>query len=148
MDDTGRISITIALGILVGLFYMRRTGWSAGGLVTPGLLALQAANPFFFGGTLFLGGLFAAILRPVGDRLGLYGRERVGAALLIAIAFRLMCAGRLDMDAFWIGWIAPGLIACDIDRQGAAMTFAAAVSCSLATAILFFAGSYLWGMLP
>lgn len=134
MDYTGRLSITIGVGIIFGLVYARRTGWSAGGLVTPGLMAIQAVSFINFTATLLLAVLFAAILRLLRKPLLLYGRERVGAALLIAIAFRLLFRGNFAADAFWIGWIAPGLIAADIEKQGFLMTMSAVVSTSLATA--------------
>lgn len=146
MDYTGRVSITIAVGIVFGLIYARRTGWSAGGLVTPGLMAIQAVSPVNFAATLSLAALFAVILRALTGLFPLYGRERAGAALLIAIIFRLLFRENFAADAFWIGWIAPGLIAADIERQGILMTVAAVVSTSLATAFsiwfFFFAGRF------
>lgn len=145
MDYTRRVSITIAVGIILAICYSRRTGWSAGGLVTPGLLAVQAPSPLNFAGTLLLALLFASILRLLTKIFSLYGRERVGAAMLIAILFRLVFRNRLDADAFWIGWIAPGLIAADIERQGASMTLAATVSVSIATAIVMSLFFFVWG---
>lgn len=136
MDYTWRVSLTIAVGIIVAIFYSRRTGWSVGGLVTPGLLAVQAASPMNFTGALLLSLAFAAILRPLVKNFGLFGRERVGVALLIAILFRLIFHGRLGTDIFWLGWVAPGLIAADIEQQGVSMTFAAVISASVATALL------------
>lgn len=145
MDYTGRVSLMIAVGIILAICYSRRTGWSAGGLVTPGLLAVQAPAPLGFAVTLLMALLFAAILRILTKIFSLYGRERVGAALLIAIIFRLIFRGRLGADAFWIGWIAPGLIAADIERQGMLMTLAAAVSVSIATAITVSLIFFAWG---
>ncbi len=150
MDDSARVTVTIAVGILVGLFYTRRTGWGTGGLVTPGLLALQASSPFYFGGALCLGVLFSLILRPVADRLSLYGRERVGAALLLALACRLAFtgfSGSSGLDAFWIGWIAPGLIACDADRQGVVMTLAGTATTATVTAFVVFGLTWLGSFL-
>lgn len=138
MDYTGRVSLTIAIGIIFALFYSRRTGWSSGGLVTPGLLALQASSPWSFGAVLLLSLLFAALLRLLTKFFGIYGRERVGAVLLIALSFRLLFRNSPGVDAFWIGWIAPGLIAADIENQGALMTLAAVVSTSLATAFFIY----------
>lgn len=138
MDHTLLVSVTIAVGLTIGLVYFRRTGWSSGGLVTPGLLALQASDPAAFFGSIILGLFFAAILRPIRTRFCLYGRERVGVALLIAIAFKLAFGRSGQIDSFWIGWIAPGLIAADAERQGALMTAAGAVSTSLAAAVVVF----------
>lgn len=147
MDYTGRVSLTIAAGIIWALFYSRRTGWSTGGLVTPGLLAIQACSPFNFTGTLLLSLLFAVILRLLMRFFPLFGRERIGAALLIAVIFRLLFRRYLAADVFWIGWIAPGLIAADIERQGAVMTLSAVVSASLVTAVSVFLIFWGWGYL-
>ena len=141
---TGRVSLTIAVGIIASLVYARRTGWSSGGLVTPGLLAIQATNPVYFAGSLALAVVFSFILRPITKKFTLYGRERVGVAMLLAIAFRLLFRGNFGsfggpvdvFGEFWIGWIAPGLIAADMERQGVWMTLAAAVSTAIATAFV------------
>jgi poly-gamma-glutamate biosynthesis protein PgsC/CapC len=134
MDSAGRISLTIAVGIVVSLFYSRRTGWSSGGLVSAGLLAVQASDPLRFAAVLLLAVGLSAVLRLLAKMLSLYGRERVGAALLLALALRLALRGETGIDAFWIGWVVPGLIAADIERQGLTTTLAAAVSTSLTTA--------------
>jgi poly-gamma-glutamate biosynthesis protein PgsC/CapC len=134
MDHTGRVSLTLAIGIVISLFYSRRTGWTSGGLVSPGLLAVQASDPLRFAAVLALSVALSAVLRLLTKILPLYGRERVGAALLLALALRLAFRGETGIDALWIGWVAPGLIAADIERQGTAMTLAAVVSTGLATA--------------
>lgn len=140
----GRVSLTIAVGIIASLVYGRRTGWTTGGLVTPGLLAIQASDPRYFFGSLILAVFFSFILRPLVRFFSLYGRERVGVAMLLAIAFRLIFRGNFfsvglgGIDAFWIGWIAPGLIAADMERQGVTMTLAAAVSTSVVTAVVVY----------
>ena len=84
----------------------------------------------FFGTRAVIRGCFARAYQA----LSLYGRERVGAALLIAITFRLLLRGHFSADAFWIGWIAPGLVAADIERQGVMVTLSAVIAASLATA--------------
>jgi poly-gamma-glutamate biosynthesis protein PgsC/CapC len=138
VDYTGLVSVTIAVGIAIGLVYTRRTGWSAGGLVTPGLLALHASDPLAFSGAILTGLVLALALRPIRIALCLYGRERVGAALLISIALRLALRWGTGIDSLWIGWIVPGLIAADAERQGALMTAAGAVSTGIASAVVAF----------
>lgn len=148
MDYAGRVSVTIAVGIIFAIYYSRRTGWGSGGLVTPGLLAVQAFAPFFyFAGVLLLALFFASALRLLTKKFSLYGRERVGAALLIAIIFRLVFRSWYGTDVFWIGWVVPGLIAADIERQGALVTLSAVVSTSIATALTVFLMFFAWGHL-
>jgi poly-gamma-glutamate biosynthesis protein PgsC/CapC len=149
MDYSSRVSLSIAVGIVVFLFYARKTGWSAGGFVVPGLLSLQISDPLRFGGFLLLAVSFFLLLRPMVRIFSLYGRERTGAALLLAITFRLLFEScfQTEMDIMWIGWIAPGLIAADMERQGVVMTLAAVVSATMATAMTIFLLSSAWGRL-
>ncbi|MCR4819257.1 MAG: poly-gamma-glutamate biosynthesis protein PgsC/CapC [Fretibacterium sp.] len=125
-------SLTIGLGILWGLVWCRRTGWSSGGIITPGLLALYAASPTKAVLCLLLGILLSPVLIVLSHVLGLYGRERVGAAMLLSLAARLALLPLIPAP-LWTGWVVPGLIAAEIGRQGALMTVCGAVSCSAAT---------------
>lgn len=125
--------VTVGIGVLFGLIWSRRTGWSCGGLVTPGLLALHTGSPYRIAMALALGGLLAAPLGTLSHALGLYGRERVGAAMLLALAVRLVLTPFVPVP-FWIGWVVPGLVAADAQRQGVSMTLCGALSCAVATA--------------
>ena len=124
-------SLTVGLGVLWGLVWCRRTGWSCGGLVTPGLLALCAATPAKALFSLLLGLILTPVLAVVSHVLDLYGRERTGAAMLLSLTARLALLPFAPAP-LWTGWVVPGLIAADSGRQGALMTICGAVSCSAA----------------
>lgn len=123
--------VTMALGILMGLVWSRRTGWGCGGLVTPGLMALYAASPVRVMAALVMGLLLAPVLSFVARSLALYGRERAGAAMLLALAAHLALLFVVPSPP-WLGWVVPGLIAADAERQGAVMTVCGATSCAIA----------------
>lgn len=128
-------ALTVGLGLFLGLVWTRRTGWGCGGVITPGLLALYAADPFRAAIILAVGVLLTPPVTVVSRVFGLYGRERVGAAMLLALAAGMLLPyAHLPVETHWIGWVVPGLIAADADRQGVAMTLAGAVSCAVATA--------------
>ena len=132
-------NLTVGLGILIGLVWSRRTGWSCGGVITPGLLALYIDSPQRAALTLVLGVILTAPLSFVTRAFGLYGKERTGAAMLLALGTRMGLAILAPLSwpllhLQWIGWIIPGLIAADADRQGIAMTLCGVISCSLVTA--------------
>lgn len=126
--------LVVGLGVLFGLIWSRRTGWSCGGLITPGLLALHAAEPHRVGSALLLGVLLAAPLGLLTRTLGLYGRERIGASMLLALSVRLALAP-LVPPSLGIGWVVPGLVAADAERQGATMTLCGALSCTIAAVL-------------
>ena len=125
--------ITIAIGILLGMFYFRQTGESPGGIITPGLVAMRFSNPqalcLSLGAALLLG----VALRLFFRRFSVYGRQRVAFAMLSALAVRLALPGEWGGEGFpWLGWVVPGLVAADVERQGIAATFSGLASVSVA----------------
>ena len=125
--------ITIAIGILLGMFYFRQTGESPGGIITPGLVAMRFSNPqalcLSLGAALLLG----VALRLFFRRFSVYGRQRVAFAMLCALAVRLALPGEWGGEGFpWLGWVVPGLVAADVERQGIAATFSGLASVSVA----------------
>lgn len=134
-------ALTVGLGLFLGLVWTRRTGWGCGGIITPGLLALYAGEPVRAAAILAVGVLLTPFLAAVSRLFGLYGRERIGTAMLLALgAGVLLSLVDLPFETHWVGWVVPGLIAADADRQGLAMTLAGTVSCAVVTA--FCAGSF------
>lgn len=124
---------TLGFGILAGLLWRRRTGWCCGGIITPGLLALHAASPLTGLAALLMGLALAPLLALLNRALGLYGRERMEAAMLLALAARLLILP-FSPGLPGIGWVIPGLVAADVERQGAPMTLCGAVSCAIVAA--------------
>ena len=124
-------SLAVGLGIFVGLVWTRRTGWSCGGIITPGLLALYAPSPARAVLTLALGVVLTPLLSLCARAWDLYGRERVGAAMLLALLAQT--ALRFVLPFHGIGWVIAGLVAADAERQGLVMTLCGALSCSLFT---------------
>ena len=81
---------------------------------------------------LLLGLLLSPVLAVLSHVLNLYGRERIGAAMLLSLVARLALLPLVPAP-LWTGWVIPGLIAADVGRQGALMTVCGALSCSAAT---------------
>jgi poly-gamma-glutamate biosynthesis protein PgsC/CapC len=134
-------SLTVGLGVIAGLVWSRRTGWSCGGIVTPGLLALYASDPARAALALALGAILVIPLSFVTHKFCLYGRERLGAAMLLALGAKIGFAfgasffvPGITETSLWIGWVVPGMIAADGERQGLCMTLCGAISCALTAA--------------
>ncbi|MDR1731571.1 MAG: poly-gamma-glutamate biosynthesis protein PgsC/CapC [Synergistaceae bacterium] len=126
-------SLTVALGILTGLVWSRRTGWSCGGIITPGILALCISDPARILFSLLLGTALTFPLALAARTFRLYGRERVGAAMLLALAAKIGLAFLLPPGLRQTGWVVPGLIAADGERQGLGMTLCGVIACTLVT---------------
>ena len=123
----------IGIAIAFSIFYTRKTGLSCGGIITPGLLALYAYDPVRSASALVLGAALVVPLSLVARALGLYGRERIGTAMLLALVARIGLSFIVPVGTHWVGWVIPGLIAADGERQGVGMTLCGSVACAVAT---------------
>ncbi|MCX7828938.1 MAG: poly-gamma-glutamate biosynthesis protein PgsC/CapC [Thermanaerothrix sp.] len=141
----------MALGVFFFMVYHRRTGWPCGGLVAPGLMALQG-DPWAMPALVGLSVLVFLPLRLLVLRFGLYGREKVGAALLMALGLKGLLLGlslhfpgfvpQFFADPQWLGFVVPGIAAAEAESAGLLPVAAGLVSVGAVTAM---AASLLWG---
>jgi len=125
----------LAIGMLLGMFYYHRTGWACGGIITPGIVAIYIANPDKLAVSLAAGLVTWALLEQLVRQFGLYGRQRLASAMLIALALRYPLVSVLGESSLWLGWVVPGLMGADMQRQGLVPTLAAVVAVSVVTAM-------------
>lgn len=115
---------SIAIGLVIGFFFYEWFGLSAGGFVVPGYIALQLGNPPILAGTLAVSLLTWVSVKIASRYAILYGRRRFILMVLTGFvwqwAFLLLLIRKgvftSTSDAF--GFIIPGLIANEIERQG------------------------------
>ena len=139
------------VGILVSLFVFETTGYSPGGIVAAGYLALFVFQPLWLAGTLLVALVSFALVRWLGQKLFLYGRRLFAvhllSGLLVGQTWMLLSRGSHSWD--WglavIGWIIPGLLSRDFDRQGIGATLAATgLAVALTCSIGFLGEGWLW----
>lgn len=123
----------LAAGMLLGMFYYHKTGFACGGIITPGVIAMYIGDPAKVGVSVAAGLLTWVILEIIVRLTGLYGRQRLAVAMLIALAFRYPLVSVLGETSLWLGWVVPGLMGADIQRQGLTVTLSAVVSVTIAT---------------
>jgi len=122
---------SIAIGLLAGFFLYEWIGLSAGGFVVPGYVALCLDRPWALGVTLGASLLTFGVVRGLSRWVILYGRRRFTLMLLTGFACQWLveaALGHLPMAAFRgevIGFIIPGLIANEMERQGILPTLSA-----------------------
>ena len=126
-------TICLALGMLLGMFYYHRTGWACGGIITPGVIAMYIGNPGKVVVSIAAGLLTWVLLDVLVRYFRLYGRQSLATAMLIALALRYPLVSVLGETSLWLGWVVPGLVGADIQRQGLQTTLTAVVSVSIAT---------------
>ncbi len=142
---TDNITLTLALGIALSMLWEKRTGFASGGLIAPGVAALTLYDPYRLLSGLGLSFAVWVIIELLSRRFTMYGRQRIGSAMLIALGLRVLM-GQFSPDPFWFGWVVPGLIAADIQRQGIVETVASllivAVTAAFAMEIIYYVTSF------
>ena len=131
-------TVCLAIGILLGMFYYHKTGWACGGIITPGVIAIYIGDPDIILVSVAAGLGTWLVLEGLVRFTGLYGRQRLAAAMLIALALRYPLVSVWGETSLWLGWVVPGLLGADMQRQGAVMTLSAVVSVSAATAMIVY----------
>lgn len=137
----------LSTGLVVSLLLSEIVGLSAGGLITPAYLALLLDQPWRLAGTLVAAGLAFGAYRGLAGHLILFGRRRFVAMVLLGIAAKWALqaaapalAATVAVPVGTIGYVLPGLIANDFERQGVlattAMLAAATVAAALAVRLL------------
>lgn len=126
------------------------TGYSPGGIVVAGYLAMFAQQPVWLAGTLAVSLASWALVRLLENYLLLYGRRLFAMHLLAGMLLGqgVMLLGRGAAHWDWglsvIGWIVPGLLARDYDRQGFLPTVLAAALAVLLVRLVSLVGDGWW----
>ena len=116
--------LTIA-GIILSLAFAELTGISPGGIVVPAYFVLFWGDPIRMALTLLVGSLCMLIVRFLSRHMILYGQRRFAMHLMVGLVLKLLfgalyAASPLSIPnlSLSIGYIVPGLLAHDAERQG------------------------------
>ena len=115
---------TVALSVILSFLVTELTGLLTGGMVSAGYLAFYFSEPMRILSTFLLSAIIALILRLSREFLILYGRRRFMLSILLSILFvyalekAYFIMSPLSLDLRVIGYIIPGLIANDMEKQG------------------------------
>ena len=131
-------TVCLAIGILLGMLYYHKTGWACGGIITPGVIAIYIGDPDIILVSVAAGLGTWLVLEGLVRFTGFYGRQRLAAAMLIALALRYPLVSVWGETSLWLGWVVPGLLGADMQRQGVTMTLSAVVTVSAATAMMVY----------
>lgn len=135
----------VAIGLLLSFFLLEVTGLVGGGLVAPGYFAVYWDRPFMIGYSLVIALVTMALLRAAASFTFLYGRRRFILSVLLGFALQWtagavimgleVAQGNIDS----LGYIIPGLVAHEMDRQGVGLTLLALLVLSVTVRLLLHA---------
>ena len=140
---------TVALSVILSFLVTELTGLLTGGMVSAGYLAFYFSEPMRILSTLLLSTLIALILRLSREFLILYGRRRFMLSILLSILFvyalekAYFILSPLSLDLRVIGYIIPGLIANDMEKQGILRTSLALIIVTALVKLLSILGGLL-----
>jgi len=129
----------IGLSLVASLLSFELIGLSPGGLVVPGYLALVAGRPQGLAVVAAAGLITLVLVRAISEYVVLFSRRRFVCMVLVGLlcmrGLELLGAGvpSLMPEAVGLGYIVPGLLANDMEKQGILPTLLAA---TLATAVI------------
>lgn len=119
-------------GVLVSLAFSEFSGVSPGGVIVPAYIVLYLHDPWRIALTLGLSLVCVGILRLMSGFMILYGRRRLAMYLLVGILLKFLLGEvyiggvfALPNLSMSIGYVIPGLLGRDIERQGVVQTFSA-----------------------
>lgn len=145
------ITEAIFLGILLGFIYYEITGLTPGGIVVPGYLALYFDKPPVLMATLIAVLLTLLIVTGLSRVIILYGRRAFLAAVMVGFFLKwifettIIEQGWGSTELIVIGFIVPGLIAHEMQKQGIVKTIlSAAVVSGLVFGLLKIQGALFW----
>lgn len=134
------VDAAVALGVLLNLVAFETIGLTAGGMVVPGYLALFWDQPSRVAATFGLAFLTWVFVTGALRRwILLYGRRRYAAVLVVGMLFNWALTAAAPSlspavgDLRGIGFLLPGLIANEMERQGVLTT--AAVTIGIAAVV-------------
>jgi poly-gamma-glutamate biosynthesis protein PgsC/CapC len=124
----------IFLALIASLAFAGLTGYSPGGIIVPSYLVLFMNQPSRLAGTLIAALLTYFCYKLISRYLIVFGRRMfffmvlIGALWTFAWIELFPLLSPLSLEFRVIGWVVPGLIANNVQRQGMLPTFAALVT--------------------
>lgn len=131
------------IGLLISLLFVSVTRYYPGGIIVPSYLVLFVDQPLRLLGTLIAAVFAFACYRLASRFLILFGRRRFVFVVLLGGLFSYLFSYFLPVifpqtiELRVIGWVIPGLIASNFDRQGIIITTS---SMAIVISVIFFVG--------
>ena len=140
---------TVALSVIISFLTTELTGLLTGGMISAGYLAYWFGEPMRIVSTLLMSILIALIIRVSRHFLILYGRRRFMLSILLSIFGVYLVeksyffVSEFSFDMRIIGYIIPGLIASDMEKQGILRTTLAFSAVTIVVKLLSLLGGIL-----
>ena len=135
----------IIFGVLASIVFHELTQISPGGIIVPGYIALLMDDPLRVAVTVALSLLTWGAVRRLSEHVILFGRRRFAVFIIVSFLLRFatgFATAEADLPvtaAMVIGYLVPGILAHEIDRQGVVKTLSSMLMVAVAVKLLFLA---------
>lgn len=143
--DVQTIRIAIAVGIAVSMRWYEKKNLSPGGVIVPGVVALYIfTKPLLIIYTIIVALGTYLIVKYISNYVVLFGRRRFSVVMLMSFVLVWVMeylsglTANSELEFRVIGFIIPGLISNEMERQGIPQTMLALSVTTIATAIIIF----------
>jgi poly-gamma-glutamate biosynthesis protein PgsC/CapC len=133
---------TSFLGLMISLLFTGLTGLYPGGVIVPSYLVLYLNHPTRIAGTLIVSLLTLLCFRLASRYLIIFGTRRFVFMILVAGLWTLLWLRYfplilpVSLEFRVIGWVVPGLIANNFEKQGIVVTTASIATATIVTYFL------------
>lgn len=144
----------LVLGVLASVVFFELTQISPGGIIVPGYVAMLLDEPARVAMTITLSLTTWGAVRLLSEVVILFGRRRFAVFIIVSFLLRyLIGLTTVSVDLpgsvpAVIGYLVPGILAHEIDRQGAVKTLASMMLVAVAlklVVVAFSKSGYLLG---
>jgi gamma-polyglutamate biosynthesis protein CapC len=135
----------IIFGVLASILFHELTQVSPGGIIVPGYIALLLDDPLRVTVTIALSLLTWGAVRLLSEYVILFGKRRFAVFIIVSFLLRFLTglataeANLPVTAALVIGYLVPGILANEIDRQGAVKTLSSMLLVAIALKLVFLA---------
>ena len=135
----------IIFGVLASIVFHELTQISPGGIIVPGYIALLLDDPLRVAVTIALSLATWGGVRLLSEHVILFGRRRFAVFIIVSFLLRFVTGlitaetGLPFTAAVVIGYLVPGILAHEIDRQGMVKTLSSMLLVAAALKLLFLA---------
>ncbi|MEF9940268.1 MAG: poly-gamma-glutamate biosynthesis protein PgsC [Clostridium sp.] len=115
----------LLLGIFLSLIFAELTDLSPGGIIVPAYFAMYAYDPKRILGTIVISILCVVLVKFMSQFMILYGRRRFAVYVMTGIFLRMILGFAISDLSLSIGYLIPGILGRDMEKQGIPATLIA-----------------------
>jgi len=132
----------VVLGVIAGIVFYELTGISPGGIIVPGYIALFIDNPMRILFTVLVSVTAYLAVKLLSNYTILYGKRKFAVFIIMSFIIKFVLGGLGDglelavSASLVIGYLVPGIIAQEIDRQGMVRTISSMLIVALSVRLI------------